>query len=149
MRVIVPYVQLHELVRPVLRSQGYSPEYRPLSDDDGYRRLLRRVWQAGESVVIVEQDILPWPGAIDELIGCPGGWCTYSYRKHGGIGIAHMLGCAKLSSSLMDALPGLWDAPEHWSKLDQRLFFAARGAGIEPHLHRPAVLHLNARELSA
>jgi hypothetical protein len=60
---------------------------------------------------------------------------------------AHMLGCAKLGEGLMRELPGIWDAPGHWSELDQRLFFAARDAGIEPHLHRPPVIHLNPRDL--
>lgn len=148
MNIVVPYVQLHELVTPILRSQGYSPNYVKLEGDDAYRQLLRRLWKIGETVHIVEQDILPWPGAMDELAACPGCWCTFSYLEHGGIGIAHMLGCCKLGDQLMHALPDLWERPGHWSQLDQRLFFAARERRIEPHLHRPPVLHLNARELA-
>lgn len=148
MRVVVPYVQLHPLVAPILRSQGHRPDCFELSGDDAYRQLLKWLWEVGESVIIVEQDILPWPGALDELAGCPCRWGTYSYREHGGVGIAHMLGCAKLTGALMAAVPQVWDEPGHWSGLDQRLFFAARAVGIEPHLHRPPVLHLNARELA-
>lgn len=146
--IVVPYVTLIPLAKAVLESYRLPITYVELTDDDAYRRLLKLIWRARETVTIVEHDILPWPGALEEVTACPCSWGTYSYKTLGGVGIAHMLGCAKLTGKLMDALPTVWDEPGHWSGLDQRLFFAARAAGIEPHLHRPPVIHLNPRDLS-
>lgn len=163
MRVVVPtltrplvaYAPLEDerrlmswVVARVLTSYGIKPDYRIIAhDEDAYRRVLLNIWQTHETVIIVEHDIIPWPGAIEELLACSCQWGTYSYKTNGGTGVAHMLGCAKLTPGLMDAVPTVWDDPAPWWELDQRLFFAAREKGIEPHLHRPAVTHLNPREL--
>ena len=144
-RVIVPYVALHPITRFVLDSYGLPVEYVAMTDDDAYRRLLARIWADAEPVVLVEQDIAPWPQAIEELWGCPCDWGAYSYRLHGGIGIFHGFGCTKLTPRLMRALPDVWNEPGRWDVLDQRLFFAARDRELEPHHHRPAVIHLSER----
>jgi hypothetical protein len=121
--------------------------YAPLGDDDdAYRRLLQRLWQARTTVVIVEHDVVPWYGAIEELHHCMGLWCSCSYRLQGGYGVHHSLGCTKLSGRLMQLLPTLWDEPGKWDALDQRLWFAARAIGQEPHPHKPPVLHLSDKE---
>lgn len=144
MTVIVPHApgMLHPVTKFVLEQEGHGIEYAELTGDDGYRLLLQRLWIRFAPVVIVEQDVVPWPGAIAELLACPAAWCTHSYRYDGGIGYAHMLGFAKLSPKLMEAMPDVWSTPCHWSECDRRLFFAARAKSIEPHLHRPAVVHL-------
>jgi len=114
--------------------------YELLSADlDDYRKLLRRLWQERESVVLVEQDIIPWPGAIQELFACCGKWCGYSYSPYG---VQHGFGCTKFSSELMEMLPNMWAEPMHWNKLDAHLFRAARAFGEDPHPHRPPVTHL-------
>jgi hypothetical protein len=142
-QVVVPYLNLHPVTREVLDGYELDLEYVQVDDSYGYHALMRRLWAKGETVVIVEQDVCPWPGAIEELWQCPAAWCSYSYRMHGGIGIAHALGCTKLSDRLMRAIPDVWDEPAMWNVLDQVLFFAARDEGLEPHLHRPPVVHLS------
>jgi hypothetical protein len=143
MKVVVPYVELHPVTRQV--TEPYNPEYVPLVGDDAYRQLMHRLWQEGEPFVIVEHDIIPWPGAIEELFACSCAWGAYSYKLHGGIGIYHGFGCTKITPELMDATPCIWSQPAHWNTLDQRLWFAARAKGLEPHPHRPAVTHLSRR----
>lgn len=144
-RVIVPYSSLHPVVKQVLDKYALDIRYVQMEGLYAYHGLLKELWSKLEPFVIVEQDVLPWPGAIEELWQCSGDWCTYSYRMHGGIGIAHALGCAKLSARLMASLPNVWDEQIAWNTLDQVLFFAARNAGIEPHMHRPPVIHLSER----
>lgn len=146
--VVVPYSDghLNPWTRRVLDSYAINVSYSLLPDDDAYRRLLRDLWQAQRTVVLVEQDIVPWYGAIEELYRCMGEWCSCAYRYRGGYGIYHGLGCTKVSAELMQATPGLWDAPGHWSEMDRRLYFAAREVGQEPHPHRPPVLHLKEEE---
>src|SRR5688572_21038894 len=119
MNVVVPYRNLHPVTRDVLESYQLPVRYVELNDDDGYRQLLKRIWQEGETVVLVEHDVVPWPGAIEELFACPCLWGSYSYRINGGIGIHHGLGCTKISGALMRMLPGLWDQRWHWSLVDQ------------------------------
>jgi hypothetical protein len=147
-RVVVPYVKLHPVTQQVLNGSNADVHYEMVGDDDGaYCQLLNNLWQRGSSVIIVEQDIVPWPGALDEIWQCPAQWCTYSYawrNEYGrtGIGLSHMLGCVKLSAELMRALPNVWRESCSWVNCDRRLFFTARNHGIDPHLHRPAVTHL-------
>jgi hypothetical protein len=146
-RVIVPYRTLNHWTERVLDSYGLPVMYAPLGDDDdAYRRLLQRLWQARQTVVIVEHDVVPWYGAIEELHHCMGLWCSCSYRLQGGYGVTHSLGCTKISARLMQLTDGIWDEPRKWDVLDQHLFFAARAVGQEPHGHRPPVLHLSDKE---
>jgi hypothetical protein len=146
--VVVPFSNLHPVTKAVLDSYKLPVCYVPLEDDDAYRRLLQRLWHEGQSVILIEQDIVCWPGALEELAGCSCVWGSYTYRMHGGLGIHHMFGATKITSHLMEATAGVWDEPGRWDVLDQRLWFAARDR-FEPHPHRPPVIHLSARELAA
>lgn len=147
MTVVVPFTgELHPVVRDVMSEQIPDVQFCPIEGDHGYQLLLRRLWRQRKSVVIVEHDILPWPGAIPELWQCSCRWGAYSYQLHGGIGIYHGFGCAKLTGELMEIVPNIWEGElAHWSQLDQMLWFAARAKGHEPHPHRPPVIHLNPR----
>jgi hypothetical protein len=151
MRLVVPYVpgKLNPYVPLVLKSYGFAPVFVELNGEHGYSDLLKRLWANLETVVVIEQDVLPWPGAVEELHSCIGEWCTCSYRYGGGYGLSHMLGCAKLSIALMKKLPGLWDKPVPWARCDAHLYYAAREVGQEPHPHRPPVVHLSPREMAA
>lgn len=149
MKVIVPFSsgKLQETVVKVLNSYRLPVRYELLVDALDYSRLLRQMWREGETFVIVEQDILPWPGAIEELFYCPGQWCSCSYPYGGAPGIYHMLGCTKISSQLMLNTPHLWDTPVHWSQCDVHLRDGALSMGQEPHPHRPPAIHLNPKEI--
>lgn len=148
MRVVVPYTRLHPITKQVLDSYGFPVWYQHLDGDDSYRKLLQYLWQGGETVVLIEQDVVPWPGAIEELHGCCGLWCSCSYLYNGCLSLFHMLGCVKLSADLMRLLPELWDEPGHWSTLDTRLYHAAMAKGEVAHPHRPPVIHLNDRQMA-
>jgi hypothetical protein len=143
MQVVVPYTKLHPVTEYVLNSYKLPVWFVPVDGDDGYRRLMLNLWRERKSVIIVEHDIVPWPGAIEELWNCSCHWGAYSYQIDGGIGIYHGLGCTKITTHLMDAVPTIWERPEPWHLLDQILFFEARNCGLEPHHHRPPVIHLH------
>jgi hypothetical protein len=142
MKVICPHTTLHPVTKMVLDSYNLGVQYVPLYGTDGYRQLLQQLWQEQEDVVIIEHDIVPWPGCIEELYNCPGEWCTNSYHWQGKVGLYHMLGCTKISVALMRSLPDVWAQPGDWSLCDRRLFFAAQALGKDPHQHRPPVIHL-------
>jgi hypothetical protein len=141
MNVVVPYTNLHPTTEFVLRP--YRPTYIDVSETDGYLKLLRSLWHQGETVILVEHDVVPWPGALDEISHCPCEWGSYSYHMHGGIGIYHGFGCTKLSAEMMRQTPEVWASWASWNMLDQKLLFHARSKGFEPHTHRPPVTHLN------
>lgn len=142
--MLVPYATLHPTTEQVMKASGLAVEFVHMPDDDAYRRELRERWAIGQTFVIVEQDIVPWPGAIEELHSCMGLWCACAYKLFGGYGIFHSFGCAKFSAELIAKLPSVWDEPCHWSLLDQRFVFAAQAIGETPHSHRPPVIHLGA-----
>lgn len=135
-----------------LDASGFPWEAVDVSGSDTtYTRLLDRLWAAGEPFAVVEHDIVPHPGALAELLGCPRPWCAFSYQLGS---ITHAgLGCARFSASLLadvpDAAERTWaewndvHPPGHWCSLDDRLGRILRGAGFEPHVHEPAVTHLN------
>ena len=143
MNVIVPYTDLHPTTEFVLRP--YRPVYVEVGGENGYLNFFRELWNEGEDIIIVEHDVVPWPGALEEVWQCPCAWGSYSYHMHGGIGIYHGFGCTKLTAELMAQTPDIWEQWTSWNMLDQKLFFAARGKGLEPHTHRPPVTHLNPR----
>jgi hypothetical protein len=149
MRVVVPYApgRLHSVTRRVIESYELSTEWVELRDYDDYRKLLRRIWDDGRTVVLIEQDVVPWPGAIEELYHCMGEWCSCAYRLFGGYGVYHHLGCTKLSSELMKKLPDVWNEPRPWNVLDAHLRWEANRIGVHPHPHRPPVIHLSEREI--
>lgn len=148
MKLVVPYApgRLNEYVPAVLSSYGHSPQFVELHGDHGYSDLLKTLWAEGETFVLVEQDVLPWPGAVEELHNCVGLWCSCSYIHNGAHGLYHMLGCTKVSARLIGMLPHVWDKPVHWTRCDTHLYHEARALGQDPHPHRPPVVHLHPRE---
>lgn len=142
MNIVVPYTRRRPEQEWLLRK--YEPEYVDVSKStEAYWNLLNDLWGKQETVIIVEHDILPWPGALEELMDCPGLWCAYSYDQKG-IGIFHSFGCVKFSSELMKLLPDIWNGMDrHWSKVDQQFEWKTFQAGQRPHAHRPAVIHLH------
>jgi hypothetical protein len=142
--IIIPHVQLHPLLPQLLSRYGHAPTYIDVSaSSDAYWNLLNDLWQKGETFILVEHDILPWPGALEELWQCPGLWCANSYDQRG-IGIYHSFGCTKFSAELIRRLPDVWSRiGHHWSRLDSEFEWQACQAGLRPHPHRPPVIHLH------
>lgn len=174
-RVIVPYVpgKLHPSVVPAIERDGHRAELRICPDGEPYAywRILLDEWRPHrrEPLVIVEQDIEPAPGQLDDLIDCGMPWCAASYPVYWG-GIAEVyggpwgLGFVKFSPELMTDYPELIaadvpgyanaecagaDSGRHWLLLDSAVstylrMFRGRmiGEGDHPaHRHLPDVTH--------
>jgi hypothetical protein len=146
-RVVVPYTEIHPLVKKVLDKE--KPEYIAMTDVESYWRLLCDIWAGQDDVVMIEHDIIPWPGAIDELWRCPSAWCTYTYEMREGFGIHHAFGCVKLGTKLFEELPDVWKnvATTSWRHLDAQLCDYAQRHAIIPHPHRPPVIHLHGMDI--
>lgn len=128
----------------------YSPTYVKVRGDTGYPEMLAALWKRGTAFIIVEQDVVPWPGAIEELQSCPKPWCAFAYDKHyrmerGAPGDAVYLGCAKFSDELIAATPYVWSdwMTAHWASVDTRISAIARSSGFDVHQHQPGVVNAN------
>lgn len=151
--MVVPYASLYPETRAALAADGWDAEYADVSGSvTAYADLLESVWALGETVIVVEQDIVPWPGALAILRDCPSPWCGFAYEL--GTGYEAWLGCTKFEGRLMlahpdafaliDAMPSDGVHPRLWSRLDTRLTAVLLGRGADPiHVHWPPVGHLN------
>ena len=109
-------------------------------------------WTVG--LIVVEQDIVPAEGVVDEMLACDQPWCTSPYPRVRPTGdpdpglLEHGLGCAKFALTLMAEHPFAMihagqpagdDEPlGAWWMMDARLNHVLRGLGVAPHLHRPS-----------
>lgn len=152
--VICPYGRdgVEPETRDALDASGYPWADADVSrSDTAYTELLAHGWRLGEAFIIVEQDIVPWPGALAELEACPEPFCAFEYAYLGGTHAG--LGCCRFSAALLAAVP---DAVEqtlaeendvhprgHWCNLDDRLTRVLARRGYGKHVHSPAVGHLS------
>lgn len=123
-----------QLIRPRLENTGPA--------DDGYQDVIEQLWAERETFVLIEGDILPWPGAVEAIWDCPEPWCDYAFLLGGGYsGLG--LGCVKFDASLMDEDPWIEGRPERWDEVDGRLLRKLQARGFKNHRHSPPVIHLH------
>lgn len=131
-----------------LACEGVPATVHATPGEGGYAALLAAQWAAPGGFILVEGDIVPWPGALAALEACPEPWCGYRYPRHGRFGDLHGLGCVKFSPALTAAHPGLpagW-AGQSWQVLDGLVFaglaeVTGRAVFCE---HAPPVAHARA-----
>jgi hypothetical protein len=109
MRVVVPYTRRQQM-QPWQRGRygDYAIEYVALTQRDTYRQLLQRLWVERTDVIIIEPDLVPWPGAIEDLCACPQLWCSYTL-SHAARPSPHLFGATKLTADLMARTADVWD----------------------------------------
>lgn len=127
-----------------LRAEGLNPEVVIMGGDLSYGRLVERLWRSGEGFVLVEHDVVPWPGAMSALSSCPELYCGHRYLIAAQLG--GTIGCVRFSAALTAAhpdLPARW-AGSHWSNLDIKLTNGLWDVGVRGfHVHEPPVAHLH------
>jgi hypothetical protein len=109
-------------------------------DPFDYGKLFARLWNRGDPFVIVEHDVIPWPGAIGALIECPELWCTHRYPLHRG-NVCLSFGIGKYRPT--------GPAPEHWAEtrwdaLDGQVVPHLNKLFGHSHVHEPPVAHARA-----
>lgn len=161
MKVIVPYTDIVPGLELALLMDRVPALYVRMEDDLNYWYVLRELWQERETFILVEHDVIPWPGALKLLWDCPEPWCANPYKLAHDNGFTTALGCTKFDKSLMEKVPELWDRlaegidfrcqgdPRHWYGLDGRLgLVLSSTVGMAwPHRHEPPVTHLNPRHM--
>lgn len=147
--VIVPFAGedgVKKETREAVDNCGVPATYHDVgSADSAYHELLSRYWAEGKTVLTVEQDIVPGPDQLRQLLACEQPWCGFEYEyppfpfKYAG------LGCTKLSGALMRKWPqalevtGTWSDPKHparhWCRVDGNLKDYLMQRGERMHLH--------------
>jgi hypothetical protein len=115
-----------------LLTEGVACEVAVMTDVADYPDAVRGVWGLGRGFVLVEHDVVPWPGATSQLVDCPERWCAFEYPLAPGC-LSHALGCVKVAAGTDP--PSVW--PSSWRELDACVY---RHLGM-PHLHSPPVAH--------
>jgi len=119
-KIVVPSLGEPGLAENALMEQEI--EYETFSVDGGaaYSHQLARIWREGEGFLLIEADLAPPPGAVEEICGCEHPWCSAPYISP----ILHIsLGVLKLTTEAVQEtqdLPAVWEG-EHWGTLDSKL----------------------------
>ncbi len=149
MKVYIPYTQLNPATAYVVQA---LPSYELVKVDDSptaYVEYFQSRWDIGEDFITMEHDIVPWPGAIDQIGECKAPWCVFAYYPEQKAIEMSFLGLVKISSVLIRAIPDVWrdmgttgNLDRLWMLCDQQLFFYATRHGIWPHQHFPPVVNV-------
>lgn len=124
-------------------------------DHTAYWRMLSYAWKERGDTIIVEHDMLPADGVIEEMLTCTAPWCTSPYRgspNKNEPDVIAGLGCTKFSEVLkaneFDLMRVVGEMSEDglpaktWKRLDVRIARALRARGYTPHTHRRSI-HLH------
>ena len=153
MNVLVPYVRLSPYTKAALEEDGRHPVYVMTPGPLGYIDALETAWNTGEGFIVVEQDKVPWQGALRQLEECPEDWCVFPARMHQTNQPAEFptLSTAKFSTRFVRDFPRFMRAVRntsvgsqpagHYSRLDMAIYDQASRCRIPPHWHEPEVLH--------
>jgi len=149
MKIICPYTKLNQVTEFALRTEHrYDVEFVNVSNSDyAYFNLVYKLWEEKETFVIIEHDIVPWPGALKKIYWCPRPLCIY-LAPHGMGENSYSLGwgISKYSKKLIKDHPfHLHDSKltREWHHLDGELVTRLIENGTQLHIHHPPVLHLN------
>ena len=130
-----------EDARVVHRSVGQINPVDLRGGGTNYARFFEWLWEGGGPYIIVEHDVVPWPGAVKQLRQCHEPWCAFAYGEYDIAAEAFPpMGCAKFDPRGLD-LP-FEDYPD-WSVLDREISNGLAQQGVAVHQHYPGVTHLD------
>lgn len=141
MQVLCCYTQLPDSVRYAL---PHGTIFRDVSGHPGaYWAAIREYWGKGESLLLVEHDIVLPATAIHQLKSCKEPWCTFPYAASPDELMCHSIGCTRFRPSMQVPLP---DKDVPWQAVDGEIRDAILAAYpdddfFHPHVHGPPAWH--------
>lgn len=142
MKTLVPYTDLDAGTAAALPDARFAA----IDGDDGYRRLLREVWEEGDPFILVEHDVVPTAAQVASLEACPEPWCGYGYSPGDW---TPMFGFVRFGRALLSAIPEAFTDPSWpWDQLDAKFAVLARSRGFRWHWHYPHVHHARVAHFS-
>lgn len=142
---------LHPLTRRLADEEG--ARFAEVHGLSGYADFLAERWRDGVAFVNWEQDVVPWPGAVDELRACSEPWCGFAYKPYQVVGenASAYLGLVRFSAPFIAATPGVFEPGPHWTAAQPRTWqhcdghlwnrCAERPEAPRFHQHFPAVVN--------
>lgn len=123
--------------------------YREMKTRHDYGDMLAELWEKGEPFINLEQDVLPWPGALTELWKCSEPWCALPIIVNRLVNHTN-LGCVKFSAGFIKSYPDVWESyPRNdvfdWGSLDSWLYKQMKP--VTHHRHGPPAIHLNSNHV--
>ena len=114
-----------------------------------YLDYIQTRWVEGERFVNCEHDVVPWPGAIEQIWECPNDWCYFSYTDW--FGPVPPFGLVKFSAKFIELTRDMWvDRRANlgstwwpkWFNLDTYTWaYARQQRRIAAHQHFPSVVN--------
>jgi hypothetical protein len=141
-RICIPTPELDCPARRALEMEGHEPLMIWTRDPYDYGLYFTTLWASGLPFVIVEHDIIPWPGSVQALIDCPEPWCTHRYPLHRG-NVALSFGIGKYVPT--GPAPEEW-AETPWQQLDGAVVPVLNRLFGRSHVHEPPVAHARRQE---
>ena len=144
--IVVPYASIYgtasvlDTVKLSLGVQGLKPRLIKMDHDFAYDQLFRALWADGYAFVLIEHDIVAWPGAVQQIWSCDHAWCGCPYYVFGEL--RSYLGCTKFDPRRLGSCPVSGEL-KNWQLLDQIIERELITRQYQKHLHQPAVTHLN------
>ena len=121
-------------------------------DPYGYGRWWRQQWEKGETVIVLEHDVVPTRGQLLELERCGHDWCSYRYDSDL-YGRGPMFGLVRFAGRVMRDHPlaadvALEDGERRptevgWWEVDYAMARDLLIRGVQWHEHLPPVRHLH------
>jgi hypothetical protein len=154
----IPYTRISEATEVFLHTYGCVPgDVRRIDVTDnpwGYTEHLAARWVEGNTFLNLEHDVVPWPGALQDLLACERPWCFFGYLPNMDWGDCHAapFGCVKFDASLIARTQDVWHlyrekyltSDKPWQCCDIHFGeYMEQNFGWEPHQHTPAVLNAN------
>jgi hypothetical protein len=159
LKVYIPYHESAPQPWTVHWQHHYCPHAEQVKIQPGsnyYAEQIAQWWAIGEPFIIVEHDVVPWPGAIEMLAECPEPWCAievhpgYHLIRHGSVGLS----CIKVVPKLLSAISEQEDRPRAsgapfpddyipWHATDSVFSQVLFDRGYMVHQHWPSVANLN------
>lgn len=125
--------------RRALEAEGVDHDEVEVVGLYGYGELFTDLWDAGEDFVLVEWDVIPWPGAVAALLACKEEWCAHRFPLHRG-NLAFAFGLNKFKPKGPSSPK--W-AETAWNLLDGEVVPVLNQRYGAHHIHEPAVAHLD------
>lgn len=102
-----------------------------------YGQVFAHLWEVGDPFIICEHDIVPWPGAVEQIATCRKPWCSFKYPLNRGH-LATSFGIGKYTPD--GPAPDSWRETA-WDRLDGQVIPHLRKLYGAPCVHSPAVAH--------
>jgi hypothetical protein len=145
MKVIVPSISEDCPTALALTKEGVPFELVLMENEYSYSDMFCELWKVGEGFILLEHDIVPWPGAITALDDCEQPWCSYEYPLAPNT-LRPALGCIKVCKWVVKSNP---DLPLHfrwagtmWGNVDGRVCPALESIVGKTHIHTPPLAHV-------